>query len=53
MKQGGYYVGWAGKWHHRPSLRAGVHEYLNLLVLIRILSTHLVQTCMKNFLVKS
>ena len=26
MKQGGYYVGWAGKWHHRTITGGNVHE---------------------------
>ena len=53
MKQGGYYVGWAGKWHHRPSLGGRFMNCLNFWVLIHISSTHLTPQCMKNFLVKS
>ena len=53
MKQGGYYVGWAGKWHHRTIIGGHVHECLNFWVLIHILSTHLVPSMYEKLLGKN
>ena len=53
MKDGGYFVGLAGKWHHTKNAGGHVHEISKELGMTHISNIVRVLECMKNSLEKN